>query len=128
MFMDEKVMGRIKKTNPLIFVMFISVMVAGCVSKSVPVLQQNKPGNQMCLKEFTVLKTLDVTSYDLYSKQFSDINREYATFKSQGDNLNKDAKEILGLELDSKLQLVCARVKNSAFHSMQKRSVDLNKI
>lgn len=103
-------------------------ILSGCVNKSLPVQQQPKPGTQACLKEFTALGKLDPDAYSKYSKQFAELNKSYATFKSEGDNLNKDAKEVLGLELDAKLQLVCARVKNAAFHSMQNRSIALKNL
>ncbi|MBB6115050.1 hypothetical protein [Rahnella sp. Larv3_ips] len=110
------------------FLLLLMVVVTGCTNKVLPVQQQTGPSNKACLKEFEALGDLDPIGYDLYAKQFAEINKNYATYKSQGNNVNKDAKEILSLELDAKLQLVCARVKNSVFHSMQKRSVELNSI
>ncbi|PKE31872.1 hypothetical protein CWS43_07475 [Rahnella sp. AA] len=113
-----------------LFILFVCCFgfLSGCANKSLPIQQQSKPGSQACLKEFTALGKLDPAAYLMYSKQFAELNKSYATFKSEGDNLNKDAKEVLGLELDAKLQLVCARVKNAAFHSMQNRSIALNNL
>ncbi|QLK62114.1 hypothetical protein GE278_15630 [Enterobacteriaceae bacterium Kacie_13] len=116
-------MNKIFSLTALCFMVFAS---AGCSNKLLPVQQQVKPGREACNKEFVALGKLDPNAYALYTKQFAEINKSYATFKAQGDNLNKDAKEVLGLEIDAKLQLVCARVKNSAFQNMQKRSVELN--
>jgi len=107
----------------LCLMVFTSV---GCSNKLSPVQQQAQPGREACNKEFVALGKLDPNAYALYARQFAEINKSYATFKAQGDNLNKDAKEVLGLEIDTKLQLVCARVKNSAFKNMQNRSVELN--
>lgn len=113
---------------PMLAMCIFFCISTGCSTKSALVQRPDKPGSNACLSEFTALKSLDKASYDLYSKQFAEINKSYATYKSQGDKLNKDAKEILGLEIDSKLQLICARVKNSAFRSMQDRSLELNKL
>lgn len=111
-----------------IFLLLLVSISSGCNNKVFPVQQQSGTGNQACLKEFTALSSLDKGAYDLYSKQFAEINKNYAIYKSQSNNLNKDAKEVMSLELDTKLQVICARVKNAAFHSMQRRAVDLNKI
>lgn len=107
----------------LCLMVFASV---GCSNKMLPVQEQAQPGRDACNKEFVALGKLDPNAYALYAKQFAEINKSYATFKAQGDKVNKDAKEVLGLEIDTKLQLICARVKSSAFKNMKKRSVELN--
>lgn len=120
--------GIMKNKYSMLIVCCVAMIASGCSNTNITAQSISKPGSQVCLKEYTALKTLDKTSYNVYAKQFAELNKSYATYKAQGDSLNKDAKEVLGLELDSKLQMVCARVKNAAFNSMQNRSLELNKL
>lgn len=77
----------------LCLMVFASV---GCSNKMLPVQEQAQPGREACNKEFVALGKLDPNAYALYAKQFAEINKSYATFKAQGDKVNKDAKEVLG--------------------------------
>ncbi len=88
----------------------------------------NKSSNNTCVNEFKALQRLSPHDFDLYQKQFNQLTKSYDVYKINKGLINKDAQEILNIELDSKLKLICARVKGAAFKSMDERSQEVNKI
>lgn len=84
--------------------------------------------NASCMNEFAALQHIDPENYQYYLTQFKELNDAYQVYKQNANLMNKDAKEMLGLELDNKLQLVCARIKSAGFQNMTKRAQDINKI
>lgn len=106
--------------------------LAGCSSNNKPPTQkaitvENRAQN-ICINEFKALQSLSATDYDLYQKQFSQLTKYYNIYKSNKEIVNKDAQEILSIELNAKLKLICARVRGAAFHAMDKRSQEVNKL
>jgi hypothetical protein len=83
---------------------------------------------QSCVNEFKALKNIDPTSYDIYQQQFSKVNQAYEVYRTNSPNINKDSKDILGMELNNKIKLICARVKDASFKNMEKRSQEINKL
>lgn len=81
-----------------------------------------------CLNEFNGLKQIAPETYQFYLSQFTELNKSYQVYKQNAGMMNKDAKEVLGMELDSKLKLICARVQSAAFQNMAKRAQDVNKL
>lgn len=79
------------------------------------------PMDNQCVKDFAVLKGLNASAFSTYRGQFDDINRVYALYQRDAANLGKDPKELLSMELSSKLNQVCSRVKYSVYTEVQKK-------
>ncbi len=88
----------------------------------------NKGTNNTCVNEFKALQRLSPHDFDIYQQQFNQLTKSYDVYKMNKGLINKDAQEILNIELDSKLKLICARVKGATFKSMDERSQEVNKI
>lgn len=74
-----------------------------------------------CAKDFGVLKGLNGQSFAELRGQFDEINRVYAVYQREATKLGKDPKELLSMELGSKLNQVCARVKYNVYTEIQKK-------
>lgn len=83
---------------------------------------------QSCINEFKALKNIDPASYEIYQQQFSKVNQAYEVYRTNSLNINKDSKDILGMELSNKIKLICARVKDASFKNMEKRSQEINNL
>lgn len=79
------------------------------------------PLDNQCVKDFAVLKGLSPAAFTTYRGQFDDINRVYALYQRDAANLGKDPKELLSMELSSKLNQVCSRVKYAVYTEVQKK-------
>ncbi|UHM92366.1 hypothetical protein [Rahnella victoriana] len=88
----------------------------------------NKTSNNTCVNEFKALQRLSPHDFEIYQQQFNQLTKSYDVYKANKGLINKDAQEILNIELDSKLKLICARVKGATFKSMDERSQEVNKI
>lgn len=112
----------------------VTMQLIGCshstIKKTTPVTQSNTIAEQniTCANEFTALNRIDPETYNFYLGQFNELNKAYQIYKQNAGMLNKDARDMLGMELDSKLKLVCARVKSANFQNMTKRAQDINKL
>lgn len=109
----------------------IVLLLSGCTkstfSRTTPGTQQ-KPGEQQCYQMFSALKTLDNASFKRFQQQFSIINHNYEVYKKNQALIDNDSAEIIKLELNEKVDVVCARVRSAVFASMAKRASDLNKL
>ncbi|GJL36972.1 hypothetical protein TUM17576_37920 [Enterobacter hormaechei] len=77
---------------------------------------------------FTALKSLDNASFKKFQHQFSVINNNYAIYKKNQALIEGDSAEIIKLELNDKVDIVCARVRSAVFANMSKRANELNKL
>lgn len=117
-------------------ILSIALMVSlsqltGCVSsknKMVSAETTIADNSSACMNEFNALKQVAPETYQYYLSQFTEVNKSYQVYKQNAGMMNKDAKEVLGMELDSKIKLICARVQSAAFQNMAKRAQDVNKI
>lgn len=118
--------------NTLVKIVFFALsttLVAGCVAKHEPVDKNTSvvtpkmktTGDNRCADNFSVLQALDVSKFDSYRSQFGVINGDFYFYNKYKNVMDKDAKELMTMELSSKLNLVCARVKNSAYTELQKK-------
>ncbi|MDH2898062.1 hypothetical protein ACP3TB_08065 [Rahnella variigena] len=108
------------------------IALSACSTKNnVPTIKDtsvNKGTNNTCVNEFKALQRLSPHDFDIYQQQFNQLTKSYDVYKTNKGLINKDAQEILNIELDSKLKLICARVKGATFKSMDERSQEVNKI
>lgn len=74
-----------------------------------------------CAKDFAVLKKLNTDLFLVYQGQFDEINKSYRFYETNTGLLSKDPKELINVELNSKLDLVCSRVKNTVYDIIQKK-------
>ncbi|YCH50907.1 hypothetical protein M1D91_18060 [Enterobacter sp. SA197] len=110
--------------------MFACVL-AGCTKPkpaSTTLAQQEKQKELQCYQMFTALKTLDHATFRRYQQQFSIINSNYEVYKKNQAFIKGDAAEIISMELNNKVDLVCARVRSAVFTSMATRANELNKL
>jgi len=77
---------------------------------------------------FTALKSLDNPTFKKYQQQFSVINNNYEVYKKNQSLIDGNSAEIIRLELNNKVDVVCARVRSAVFTSMAKRANELNKL
>lgn len=107
-------------------------LLAGCSApNTLPAKKETSPNTSkqnICLNEFKALQHLSKSDYEVYQQQFNQLNKTYDVYKNNKEVINKDSKEILNIELNAKLTLICARVKNAVFINMDKRSQEINNI
>lgn len=125
-----------KKNIILGAVILIALQLSGCSQsmhkKSAPVPtpvgNTIAEQNNACANEFEALNRVSPETYNFYLGQFNELNNAYQIYKQNAAMVNKDARDTLGMELDSKLKLICARVKSATFQNMTKRAQDINKL
>lgn len=120
-----------------IFVCFFLLMLTGCakspslIAKDKTVngkkqeTQLNAPIDERCYKDFQVLRELNSVAYRAYYQQLDDIYKVYVLYKAEQQRMGKDPKELMSMELESKMNQVCSRVKYSVYVEVQKK---LNKV
>lgn len=112
-----------------VVIVTLSVLLSGCAGSSSVTKTGNIAENKAeCLNEFKTLSRIDPPSFAYYQSQFATLNDAYAVYKKNAGQMNKDARDMLGMELDAKLKVVCARVKSATFQNMDKRAKDLNSL
>ncbi|WP_368195906.1 hypothetical protein [Aeromonas sp. R2-2] len=85
----------------------------------------NAPIDERCHKDFQVLRELNSVAYRAYYQQLDDIYKVYVLYKAEQQRMGKDPKELMSMELESKMNQVCSRVKYSVYVEVQKK---LNKV
>ncbi|WP_229905980.1 hypothetical protein [Rahnella laticis] len=107
------------------------IILTGCVNKVDPA-KNNTPIAQRegvtCINEFKALQRLSPSDFAVYQAQFTQLTNAYDVYRTNGGTINKDSQEILNIELQSKLKMICARVKGAVFKNMDERSQEINKI
>lgn len=112
-------------------VIFFSFLFTGCAKQNVANIspsQQGKGNELQCYQMFTALQSLDRNTFKTYQKQFSVINSSYEVYKKNQTLIDNNSSEIIRLELNNKIDVVCARVRSAVFASMAKRANELNKL
>lgn len=114
-----------------LLIMTLSLLLAGCSGKKSPELLPaalEKQQDAQCYQMFTALKSLDNASFKKYQQQFSVINNNYAIYKKNQSLIDGNSAEIIKLELNDKVDIVCARVRSAVFANMSRRANELNKL
>lgn len=97
--------------------------------KNIPDVVKNPPQGQVsCYQSITTLKVLDKKSFDVYKKQFDKINELYVVYNKQKSQLDSESAEIIKLEVNNKLMVVCSRVRNAVFNVMNQQASELDKL
>lgn len=112
-------------------IMTLALLLVGCSGKkSSPPLTSTlgKQSEVQCYQMFTALKSLDNASFKKYQQQFSIINNNYAIYKKNQSLIDGNSSEIIRLELNNKVDIVCARVRSAVFANMSRRANELNKL
>lgn len=85
------------------------------------VTKPSEKSDNDCVNNFAVLKKVDPEQYSIYQKQFYEVNKSYEFFIQNSAIMDKDPKELITIESNSKLHLICSRVKNAAYASIEKQ-------
>lgn len=112
-------------------IMTLSLLLVGCSGTKTPEplpLTLGKQKETQCYQMFTALKLLDNASFKKFQHQFSVINNNYAIYKKNQSFIEGNSAEIIKLELNDKVDVVCARVRSAVFANMSKRENELNKL
>lgn len=75
-----------------------------------------------CINNFTILQKVDSEQFAVYRKQFDAINKTYEFYSQNAAIMDKDQKQLITMESNSKLNLICARVKNAAYAGVEKKN------
>lgn len=114
-----------------LLIMSLSLLLVGCSGTRTSESLSSTSGKQketQCYQMFTSLKSLDNASFKKFQHQFSIINNNYAIYKKNKSLIDSNSAEIIKLELNDKVDIVCARVRSAVFASMSKRANELNKL
>ncbi|PHZ21679.1 hypothetical protein [Yersinia massiliensis] len=115
-------------------VLLASTVLAGCsTTAKVDAEKQTaaiikKSANDQCVNNFAMVKKLNANEFGVFRGQFDQINGMYAFLEQNRNILDDDPKQLISLELDSKLKMVCARVRNTAFNEVQQKVNYLSRI
>ena len=114
----------------LCLILFSCVLVGCTKPRQVGTSQvaQEKQKELQCYQMFTALQSLDNLTFKKYQQQFSVINNNYEVYKKNQSLIDGNSAEIIKLELNNKVDVVCARVRSAVFTSMAKRANELNKL
>ncbi|WP_338629985.1 hypothetical protein QJR53_11165 [Yersinia enterocolitica] len=117
-----------------IVILMASAVLGGCSTKSKVDSEQQtaaiikKSTNDQCVNNFSMVKKLNANEFGVFRGQFDKINDMYAFLEQNRNILDNDPKQLISLELDSKLKMVCARVRNTAFNEVQSKVNYLSRI
>ncbi|MDA5523147.1 hypothetical protein [Yersinia kristensenii] len=117
-----------------IVILMASVVLGGCSTKAKVDSEQQtaaiikKSTNDQCVNNFSMVKKLNANEFGVFRGQFDKINDMYAFLEQNRNILDNDPKQLISLELDSKLKMVCARVRNTAFNEVQSKVNYLSRI
>ncbi|TKV10296.1 hypothetical protein FDX19_11555 [Citrobacter sp. wls619] len=118
-----------ERVNILRVVICVCFLMSGCAKKNIPDVVKNPPQGQVsCYQSITTLKVLDKKSFDVYKKQFDKINELYVVYNKQKSQLDSESAEIIKLEVNNKLMVVCSRVRNAVFNVMNQQASELDKL
>lgn len=81
-----------------------------------------------CVNDFYVLKAMQDATYENYRSQFDSLNGNYRLYQSTAAKMDKDQKELFSMALDSKLVVLCARVKYSSFINVKSIVKDIDSL
>ena len=113
------------------------IILSGCVDATHPTndVTKNKAStddslfsDSECINNFNVLRKVDPDKFMLYQKQFTEINKSYDFYDKTSTILDKDHKELIAMEANSKLHLICARVKNAAYAGIEKKMYAISQL
>ena len=105
--------------------------LAGCVKTTVPSVVKDAPQKQQtqqCYELLTALKGLDNSAFETYKQQFNTINKSYEVYKRNRPIIDKNSAEIMKTEIDSKIEVVCSRVRSAVFTNMSSRANALKQL
>ncbi|QHB32692.1 hypothetical protein F0T03_11250 [Yersinia canariae] len=117
-----------------IAILVASAVLGGCSTKAKVDSEQQtaaiikKSTNDQCVNNFSMVKKLNENEFGVFRGQFDKINDMYAFLEQNRNILDNDPKQLISLELDSKLKMVCARVRNTAFNEVQNKVNYLSRI
>ncbi|MBJ8872715.1 hypothetical protein I5421_22000 [Citrobacter braakii] len=120
-----------------IFFAGVFVLLSGCAqtTNSTKNVTQNKGAtsnslfsDRECINNFNVLQKVDPDKFMLYQKQFAEINKSYDFFDKNAMIMDKDPKELMSMEANSKLHLICSRVKNAAYAGIEKKMYAISQL
>ncbi|HFR4113479.1 TPA: hypothetical protein ACHVKA_001446 [Yersinia enterocolitica] len=117
-----------------IVILMASAVLGGCSTKAKVDSEQQtaaiikKSTNDQCVNNFSMVKKLNANEFGVFRGQFDKINDMYAFLEQNRNILDNDPKQLISLELDSKLKMVCARVRNTAFNEVQNKVNYLSRI
>lgn len=117
-----------------ITILMLSTALMGCTTKAKTESEQQtaaiikKSINDQCVNNFSMVKKLNANDFAVFRGQFDKINDMYAFLEQNRNILDNDPKQLISLELDSKLKMVCARVRNTAFNEVQNKVNYLSRI
>ncbi|AHM73839.1 hypothetical protein [Yersinia hibernica] len=117
-----------------IAILMASAVLGGCSTKAKVDSEQQtaaiikKSTNDQCVNNFSMVKKLNTNEFGVFRGQFDKINDMYAFLEQNRNILDSDPKQLISLELDSKLKMVCARVRNTAFNEVQNKVNYLSRI
>ncbi|OWF82846.1 hypothetical protein B4907_12505 [Yersinia kristensenii] len=117
-----------------IVILMASTVLGGCSTKAKVDSEQQtaaiikKSTNDQCVNNFSMVKKLNANEFGVFRGQFDKINDMYAFLEQNRNILDNDPKQLISLELDSKLKMVCARVRNTAFNEVQSKVNYLSRI
>ena len=120
--------------NVAITVLMLSTVLMGCTTKAKTESEQQtaaiikKSTNDQCVNNFSMVKKLNANDFTVFRGQFDKINDMYSFLEQNRNILDEDPKQLISLELDSKLKMVCARVRNTAFNEVQNKVNYLSRI
>ncbi|MFA3760587.1 hypothetical protein [Yersinia sp. 2466 StPb PI] len=110
-----------------IVILMASTFLGGCATKEktesekqTATIIKNNTSNQ-CVNDFSVLKKLNTDEFGVFRGQFEQINHMYAFLDQNRNILDDDPKQLISLELNSKLKMVCARVRHTTFNEVQRK-------
>ncbi len=112
----------------------VSTVLGGCSTKAKTESEKQtaaiikKSTNDQCVNNFAVIKKLNANEFGVFRGQFEQINGMYSFLEQNRNILDNDPKQLISLELDSKLKMVCARVRNTAFNEVQAKVNHLSMI
>lgn len=117
-----------------IAILVASAVLGGCSTKAKVDSEKQtaaiikKSTNDQCVNNFSMVKKLNENEFGVFRGQFDKINDMYAFLEQNRNILDNDPKQLISLELDSKLKMVCARVRNTAFNEVQNKVNYLSRI
>ncbi|CNI82246.1 MULTISPECIES: hypothetical protein [Yersinia] len=117
-----------------IVVLMASAVLGGCSTQAKVDSEKQtaaiikKSTNDQCVNNFSMVKKLNTNEFGVFRGQFDQINDMYAFLEQNRNILDNDPKQLISLELDSKLKMVCARVRNTAFNEVQNKVNYLSRI
>lgn len=101
-------------------------ILPGCAPKANKTVQPSRPttetgSSNQCMNNFILLRKLNSSAYTKYKAQFGKIDESYNYYQKNRALLEKDPAELIELNLNDKLNMICERVKSQSFIEHQQR-------